>query len=72
MPLRQGSRFGSGVTPPGAHTSQGTPGGKRATGIRPGRYPLKIGDEVYLWILIALEVGAIAALRHAFRRRHGG
>jgi hypothetical protein len=33
---------------------------------------MKIGDEGYLWILIALELGAIAWLRHAFKRRHGG
>jgi hypothetical protein len=33
---------------------------------------LRIGDEGYLWLLIALEVGAMAWLRQAFRRNHGG
>lgn len=30
------------------------------------------GDALYLWVLVGLEVGAIAWLRHTFRRSHGG
>lgn len=33
---------------------------------------LEAGDVTYLWVLVFLEVGAILALRHAFRRSHGG
>jgi len=76
------ARFGSGRSSPvggmgnnpqaGSPIAGGTLGGKSAMGLRPGRYPIKIGDEGYLWILVLLEVGAIAWLRHAFRRRHGG
>lgn len=50
---------------------QGTPGGMRASGGRPGR-KLQAGDEVYLWILVALEILAMVALRNHFRRHHGG
>jgi len=53
--------------------AQGTLGGiAQAIGTRPGGMQIKIGDEGYLWLLIALEVGAIAWLRSAFRRHHGG
>jgi len=63
-----------GLPPAGIAGPGGTIGGKGrlAAGLRPGRYSMKIGDEGYLWILIALELGAIAWLRHAFKRRHGG
>lgn len=50
----------------------GTPGGRAAGGGRPGRPQLQLGDEIYLWILVLLEVGAMGWLRHNFRRRHGG
>lgn len=30
------------------------------------------GDAAYLWVLVALEVLAIAWLRSAFKRYHGG
>jgi len=33
---------------------------------------LTFGDEMYLWLLILLEIGAIAFLRNHFRRYHGG
>jgi hypothetical protein len=62
----------SNATPSGIQ--QGTIGGKaRAAGAsRPGMRNLNVGDELYLWFLIALEVGAMGWLRHHFRRRHGG
>jgi hypothetical protein len=48
-------------------------GGLRAgIGTRPGRMQVQLGDEAYLWVLVLLEVGAIAWLRSAFRRHHGG
>ena len=61
----------SNTTPSGG--PQGTQGGVRqAVGSRPGSRPVQLGDEMYLWILVGLEVGAIAWLRSAFRRHHGG
>lgn len=39
---------------------------------KPGRFKLMVGDEVYLWILLALEIGTLAFLRNHFRRYHGG
>jgi hypothetical protein len=50
---------------------QGTMGGIAASG-RPGRPQIMVGDEMYLWILVLLEVGAQAILRKQFRRYHGG
>lgn len=51
----------------------GTPGGVRAQQAGSTQPKgLKLGDEVYVWILVALEIGAIAWLRQAFRRHHGG
>lgn len=51
---------------------QGTPGGiRQAVGSRRG-IQMKFGPEVYLWILVVLEVGAMALLRKNFRRYHGG
>ena len=53
---------------------QGTLGGtahaaprKRATGPT-----LKLGTEVYLWILVAIEVMLVGGLRKFFRQVHGG
>lgn len=52
---------------------QGTLGGPApAVGSRPGKRNMQLGDEVYLWILLALEIGAISWLRSAFSRYHGG
>lgn len=52
---------------------QGTMGGpKQAVGSRPGRRNIVWGDEVYLWILVAVEVGLIAHFRNMFSRYHGG
>lgn len=56
---------------PGPGT-QGTMGGVSAIGPRPGKSMTILGDEVYLWILVVLEVGAIMFLRSAFSRYHGG
>lgn len=50
---------------------QGTLGGLRASGGRPGM-KLQAGDEVYLWILVALEILAMVFFRNQFRRHHGG
>ena len=44
----------------------------RSAGAAPGRKQLRLGDEAYLWLLVALEVLAMAWLRQAFGRRHGG
>lgn len=53
--------------------TQGTTGGPSpAVGPRPGKRYMVLGDEVYLWILVAAEVGLIAFLRSAFSRYHGG
>lgn len=53
--------------------TQGTLGGSAAAiGPRPGKRLTIMGDEVYLWILVALEVGVIMFLRSAFARYHGG
>lgn len=58
--------------------SQGTPGGigfagigVSAAGRRPG-IKLTLGDEGYLWVLIAIELLAMGFLRRHFRRYHGG
>lgn len=35
-----------------------------------GKY--KVGQEVYLWILIVIEIFAIGGFRRFFRKVHGG
>ena len=59
----------------------GTLGGLPSGGGQPGRMPafslglgsfLPQGDAAYLWGLVAAEVLAIAWLRKAFKRYHGG
>lgn len=53
--------------------TQGTMGGiATPTGSRPGRRTMAMGDEVYLWILVAAEVALIGFLRSTFSRYHGG
>ena len=42
-----------------------------AAGPRPGRH-LAVGQEMYLWLLVFIEVALMAALRLQFRNRHGG
>ena len=60
----------SNATPSGV--PQGTLGGvKSAAGRKPGN-KLMVGDEGYLWILLLLELVAMAFLRKHFRRYHGG
>ena len=59
----------SNSTPSGI--AQGTPGGLKAAGGRPGK-KLMAGDEMYLWVLIVLELLAMVVLRNQFRRHHGG
>lgn len=31
-----------------------------------------VGDEGYLWLLVALEVAALVVLRQQFKSSHGG
>lgn len=50
---------------------QGTPGGKaRKVGV-PGR-SMVAGQELYLWVLVLIEVALIGGFRKYFRRFHGG
>jgi hypothetical protein len=42
------------------------------SGRRGGRGRVPVGEERYLWLLVACELAAIAALRHTFRGAHGG
>jgi len=51
---------------------QGTLGGRPAAGARPGARPVLVGDEMYLWLLLALEIGTMAFMRNKFKRHHGG
>lgn len=50
--------------------SQGTPGGSARR--LPGMKGLQVGDEVYLWFLVFIEVALMGFLRRHFRRYHGG
>lgn len=51
----------------------GTLGGiPSAVGARPGRRQVQLGDEMYLWILVLLEVGFISYFRSVLSRYHGG
>jgi hypothetical protein len=63
-----GSYASSNPTPSGV--PQGTPGG--TTRAMAGSMTSSMGSEMYLWVLVILEVGAIAWLRKSFRRHHGG
>jgi hypothetical protein len=69
---RRGGRAAGQNGPAGQ--SQGTLGGimQNAMGAKPGARASGLGDAGYLWVLIALEVSAIAWLRTSFKRRHGG
>lgn len=58
---------------PGPQAVQGTLGGVRAAiGARPGGRSMVVGDQMYLWVLVLLEVAAISYLRSVFSRYHGG
>lgn len=61
----QGTLGGVGAT---RATSTATPP-RANTGNRPS---LNFGEEVYLWILVLLEVAIMSYLRNHFRRYHGG
>lgn len=68
------SPFGMGTAASNTHASGvtgGTLGGVKSAGGRPGMR-LQAGDEMYLWLLVALEILAMVALRNQFRRHHGG
>lgn len=66
------ARFASSNPSPSGY-AQGTPGGQsQAAGARPGSRQMYLGDEVYLWFLVFLEVGTMCFLRNKFRRHHGG
>ena len=57
-------------TAPRQYGAGGTLGGLASRFTPAGLAPA--GDALYLWVLIALELGATYWLRHVFRRRHGG
>ena len=66
------SRFAASNPTPSGH-QQGTMGGPApAAGARPGSRQVYLGDEMYLWLLVFLEVGTMCVLRNKFRRHHGG
>ncbi len=52
-------------------TTGGTLGGVKSSGGRPGM-KLNAGDEVYLWVMVALEMLLMVFLRNNFRSHHGG
>jgi hypothetical protein len=67
------TRFAAASNPTPSGVRQGTMGGPApAAGARPGMRPVLLGDEVYLWALLLLEVGTMAFMRKKFRRHHGG
>lgn len=54
---------------------QGTPGGRAPRmNRRPGANGRRmiVGQEVYLWILVLIEIALIGGFRKYFRRFHGG
>lgn len=57
--------------PGGTTGPQGTPGGfRRKPGT--GQREMILGQEVYLWILVLIEVALVGGFRKYFRRFHGG
>jgi hypothetical protein len=50
---------------------QGTPGGRARKQGTNGRKMI-VGQEMYLWILILVEIAMIGGFRKFFRRFHGG
>lgn len=68
----------TGRRPAGSNTNQsgvaqGTMGGPAmASSGKPGRGSLMLGDEMYLWALVGIEVIMTVVLRNHFRRYHGG
>jgi len=59
--------------PPAARTTgpQGSPGGTRRKPGLAGRQS-KAGLEVYLWVLVLIELALTGGLRRIFKRVHGG
>lgn len=57
--------------PPRSTGPQGTPGGQRAPRAR-NRSSVQSGDEIYLWVLIGLEIAFVGGMRKLFKRYHGG
>lgn len=53
---------------------QGTTGGKASAVRKQGasRNSLRVGPNVYLWILVGVELVLTGGLRKYFRRFHGG
>lgn len=53
---------------------QGTTGGTASPRRKPGaaRQSLKMGQHVYLWILVGVELTLTGAFRKYFRKFHGG
>ena len=63
--------YKSNTTPQGG--AGGTMGGMpSASGGRPGRRQILLGDELYLWILVFIEAGGIGWARTYLKKRHGG
>lgn len=53
---------------------QGTTGGKAMPPRKPGTAgkQMRMGTEVYLWVLVAVEIALTGGFRKLFRRFHGG
>lgn len=68
-------RYTNASNPTPSGVQQGTLGGLgigiTAAGRRPG-LKLTLGDEGYIWVLIAIEILIMGFLRNHFRRYHGG
>ena len=60
----------------GTMGGQSTQGGGSPIGANPRRVNLStnisLGDEKYLWFLVAAEIATLCCLRKHFRRHHGG
>lgn len=63
------SPFGAGTATPNTNPSvtYSPPTG----GARPGM-KIRLGQEMYLWLLVAIELLLMVGLRMQFRNRHGG
>lgn len=71
--FQYGNRTPAASNPNPSGIPQGTVGGQAMpTSSKPGRSQIMLGDEMYLWVLVLLEVGFLAFLRNRFRRYHGG
>lgn len=59
----------NGGTPAAPPPARGRAGRRTGSG---GGFLSGLGPAGYLWLLVGLEVAAIAGLRHYFRDHHGG